>query len=234
MARKLVIAALVGAAAIVAAPAAAQHGPGGSHGGPPSGMGGPGNAGGFGAGGPNGMGNAGGMGMPGGMNDTGVTTRDNARMNSQGPANASPTGIANANANSVLFPGTTAANTVTSGALAGLTTGTTLLSNGQAVGTVQQIRTTGQGSVAVIIVQGTNGHVYAVPANKLTFSGGMLTTTARLNGINGTTSASAAAQGRVSSQGPLHASPTALANANQHSVLASSTATATTTRKPKH
>lgn len=217
MARKLVIAALVGAAAIVAGPAAAQHGPSGAHGGPPSGMGGPGNAGGFGAGGPNGMCNAGGMGMPGGMNDMGVTTRDSARMNSQGPANASPTGIANANANSVLFPGTTATNMVASGALAGLTTGTTLMSNGQAVGTVQQIRTTGQGSVAVVIVKGTNGHLYAIPANKLTFSSGTLSTTARLNGINGTSSASA--QGRVNSQGPLHASATGMAHANQNSVL---------------
>jgi hypothetical protein len=179
-------------------------------------MGGPGNAGGFGPGGPNGMGSAG-MGMPGGMNDMGVTTRDTARMNSQGPANASATGIANANANSVLFPGTTATNTVTSGALVGLTTGTTLMSNGQAVGTVQQIRTTGQGSVAVVIVRGTNGHLYAIPANKLTLSGGMLSTTARLNGINGTSSASA--QGRVNSQGPVHASATAMAHANQNSVL---------------
>ena len=216
MSRKLVIAALVGAAGIVAAPAAGQHGPGGGHGGPPSGMGGAGNAGGFGAGGPNGMGN-GGMGMPGGMNDMGVTTRDTARMNSQGPANASPTGIANANANSVLFPGTTATNTVASGALAGLTAGTTLMSNGQPVGTVQQIRTTGQGSVAVVIVKGTNGHLYAIPANKLTFSAGTLTTTARLNGINGTSSASA--QGRVNSQGPVHASATGMAHANQNSVL---------------
>ena len=233
MHRKLLIAALFGGAAILAAPAAAQHGPGGGHGGPPSGVGGPGNAGGFGAGGPNGMGN-GGMGMPGGMGDTGVSTRDTARMNSQGPANASPTGVANANQNSVLFPGTTATTTVTSGTLAGLATGTTLLSNGQAVGTVQQIRTTGQGSVAVVIVQGTNGHLYAIPANKLTFSSGTLTTTARLNGINGTTSASAASQARVNSQGPVHASPTALANANQHSVLATPATTTPTTGKRKH
>ena len=230
MRRKLLIAAVGSAAVVMATPALAH--PGGGAGGPPSGVGGPGNAGGFGAGGPNGMGNGAGMGMPGGMGDTGISTRETARMNSQGPPNASPTGVANANQNSVLFPGTTATTTVTNGTLAGLTTGTTLLSNGQAVGTVQQIRTTRQGSVAVVIVQGTNGHLYAVPANKLTFSGGTLTTTARLNGINGTTSASAASQARVNSQGPLHASPTALTNANQHSVLSGTTTT--TAGKRKH
>jgi hypothetical protein len=140
-------------------------------------------------------------------------------MNSQGPANASSTGIANANQSSVLFPGTTATSTVASGALAGLTTGTTLFSNGTAIGTVQQIRTTGQGSVAVVIVKGSNGHLYGIPANKLTFSGGTLTTTARLNGINGSTTA----QARVNSQGLLHASPTGIAHANQNSVLQTTT-----------
>jgi len=96
------------------------------------------------------------------MGDIGSTMRDQARMNSQGPAHASPTGIANANANSVLA-GTTATRTVTSGPLVGLTTGTTLFSNGTAVGTVQQIRTTGNGSVALLVVKGTNGGLYAVP-----------------------------------------------------------------------
>ena len=82
-----------------------------------------------------------------------------------------------------MLAGTTATATVTRGPLVGLTTGTTLLSNGTAVGTVQQIRTTGNGSVAVVVVKGTNGGLYAVPANKLTFSGGTLSTTARFNGI---------------------------------------------------
>jgi hypothetical protein len=137
-------------------------------------MGGAGNAGGFGAGGPSGFGGS----------DFGITTRDQARANSQGPEHASATGVAHANANSVLA-GTTGTTTVSSGALAGLTTGATLLSNGTAVGTVQQIRLTGKGSVAVVIVKGTNGGLYAVPASKLTYSGGTLTTTARLNGVNG-------------------------------------------------
>ncbi|HEX8840444.1 MAG TPA: hypothetical protein VF750_08260, partial [Sphingomicrobium sp.] len=114
----------------------------------------------------------------------------------------------------------------TSGALAGLTTGTTLYSNGTAVGTVQQIRTTGRGSVALVIVQGTNGGLYAVPANKLTYSGGTLSTSARLAGVNSSTTvnastrAASAGQGRVNSQGALHASATGIAHASQRSVLA--------------
>lgn len=128
-----------------------------------------------------------------------------ARMNSMGPANASPTGVEHANPNSVLstngttttathgnaramdnmFPGTRGSNQVQSGSLSGLSTGTTLTSNGTSVGTVQQIRTSADGTVRVVVVQGTNGRMYAIPANKLTFANGTLTTTARLNGING-------------------------------------------------
>lgn len=167
--------ALAGAALITATGALAQRGgggPGGGAGGPPSGAGGMGNAGGFGTG----------MGMRG-ISDIGSTMRDQGRLNSQGPAHASATGIAHANANSVLA-GTTATRTVTRGALVGLTTGATLFSNGTAVGTVQQIRLTGTGAVAVVIVKGNNGGLFAIPANKLTLSGGTLSTTARLRGVN--------------------------------------------------
>lgn len=236
MFRKVIICALASAAMIPAA-AAAQHGPGGGMGG----MGGMGNAGGFGHGGPGGLGSMGGMGGPGGMgglggmggmgnvNDMGSSMRDQGRMNSQGPAHASATGIAHANQNSVLA-GTTATTSVTSGPLAGLKTGTTLYSNGTAVGTVAQMRTTGNGSVALVIVKGTNGGLYAVPASKLTFSGGTLSTTARLAGINTTPSTTTAmsSQGRLNSQGPAHASATGIAHANQHSVLYGSSATTST------
>jgi hypothetical protein len=224
MPRKSFIAVLGTAAVILATPALAH--PGGGAGGP-AGMGGMGNAGGFGPGGPGGMGNAGDhMGMPGGMNDM----RDTARMNSQGSEHASPTGIANANQNSVLFPGTAATTRVVNGALAGLTTGTTLFSNGTAIGTVQQIRTSGQGSVAVVIVQGTNGHFFAIPANKLTFNGGTLSTTARLNGINGSAQMGMTMrnQARMNSRGPLHASATGIAHANANSVLSGATRTTVT------
>lgn len=183
MSRKIILCALASVAMIPAA-ALAQHGGGpGGGGGPPGGMGGPGNAGGFGHGGPGGMGN-GGFGGNGGMSDIGSTMRDQARMNSQGPAHASQTGIDHANANSVLA-GTTAARTVTRGPLVGLTTGTTLFSNGTAVGTVQQIRIAGNGAVAVVVVKGTSGGMFAVPANKLTLSGGTLSTNVRFRGING-------------------------------------------------
>ena len=237
MSCRLIISALASAALIPAA-AVAQHGPGGG-GGPPAGVGGAGNAGGFGSmggsmgggfgpGGPGGFGNSG-MGnvggIPGGM---GATMRDQARMNSQGPANASAIGIAHANQNSVLA-GTTPTASVTSGALAGLTTGTTLYSNGTAVGTVQQIRTTGRGTVAVVIVQGTNGGYYAVPANKLTYSGGTLSTSARLAGVNSSTDVAASSQGRLYSQGAAHASATGIAHANQHSVLYGGTTTTSST-----
>lgn len=211
--------------------AATGQGRGGGGGGGPAGVGGGmGNAGGFGGGfgnGPGGMG--GGMGNAGGMgNSFGIQTRDASRINSQGPSNASATGIAHANQNSVLsssgsttasnlntmFPATRTTTTVTSGALSGLTAGMTLMSNGTAVGTVQQIRTAANGSVAVVIVRGTNGSFFAIPATKLSLSGGILSTTARLNGINGSS------QARLNSQGPLHASPTGIAHANFHSVLA--------------
>jgi len=215
---------LCAAATLIPAAALAQHGPGGGMGGPPSGMGGPGNAGGFGQGGPFGSGGPGGM---GGISDMGSTMRDLGRMNSQGPANASATGIAHANQNSVLA-GTTATTTATSGPLAGLTAGTTLYSNGTAVGTVQQIRVTGRGRVAMVVVKGTDGGLYAVPANKLTYTGGTLSTTARLAGVNGSASTTASSQARVNSQGPMHASATGIAHANSHSVLAGGSTTALT------
>lgn len=228
MFRKILICAAATAAMIPAA--AIGHpgggGGGGGMGGPPGGvggMGGMGNAGGFGPGGPMGMGN----GAVGGM---GSSMRDEGRLNSQGPAHASATGIANANQNSVLA-GTTATKTVRNGAMAGLTTGTTLFSNGTAVGTVQQIRLTGNGSVAMVIVKGTNGGLYAVPASKLSFSGGTLSTSSRLAGINSSTFASTALSGqaRVNSQGPVHASATGIAHANSHSVLAAASTASSTT-----
>lgn len=218
MLRKIIIGVAAGAAMF---PAAATGHPGGGGGvgsgggfGPPSGMGGMGNAGGFGPGGPMGMGN-------GGLSGMGSSMRDEGRLNSQGAAHASATGIANANQNSVLA-GTTATKTVKSGALAGLTTGVTLFSNGTAVGTVQQIRMTGNGSVAVVIVKGTNGGLYAVPASKLTFSSGTLSTASLLAGINSSKFANATmnSQARLNSQGPTHSSATGIAHANSRSVLA--------------
>jgi hypothetical protein len=220
MVRKILTAALASAAIAIAAPAIAAPGGGGG-----GGMGGGvGNAGGMG-----GVGNMGGMGGP---SQTGI----DARAGSMGSMNASPNGIEHSSQNSVLHDSTSTTTTtsmqpdtrglagtnttakVATGTFSGLTTGTTLYSNGTAVGTIQQIRTTGNGSVAVVVVKGSDGGFYAVPASKLSWSGGTLSTTARLAGVNGTTSGMA--QGRANSQGPLHASSTGVAHANSHSVLA--------------
>lgn len=221
MLKKILVCALAGASMI--GTAAMAH-PGGG-GGPPAGVGGGmGNAGGLGgaAGGPGGFGNGG----FGGINDIGASMRDTGRLNSQGPDHASQTGIDHANQNSVLA-GTTATRTATRGPLAGLSAGATLFSNGTAVGTVQQIRVTGNGSVAMVVVKGTNGGLYAVPAVKLTYSGGVLSTTSRLAGINSTTM-TASNQARLNSQGPLHASAVGIAHANQHSVLSGASTTSLT------
>ena len=122
-----------------------------------------------------------------------------------------------------MFPGSRTTASITSGTFAGLTTGMTLMSNGTAVGTVQQIRTSGNGSVAAVIVRGTNGGFFAVPANKLTLSGGVLSTSARLAGVNTSANLATNSQARLHSQGLLHASPTGIAHANVHSVLAGGT-----------
>ena len=230
MIRNVILCALASAAII---PAAATAAPGGHGGGGGEGRGGlMGNAGGLGAGGgmsasSRGMGGLGGIGdvgMRGGMNanannNIGVQNREASRINSRALEHASQTGIDHANQNSVLA-GTSSTTTVRSGTLSGLTTGTTLFSNGSVVGTVQQIRTTGNGSVAMVVVRGTNGGLYAVPASKLSLNGGTLTTTARLNGINASTNVAMNSQARLNSQGPLHASATGMAHANAHSVLA--------------
>jgi sporulation protein YlmC with PRC-barrel domain len=169
-----------------------------------------------------GLGDIGDVGMRGNINanannSVGVENREASRISSQALERASQTGVSRANQNSVLA-GTSSTTTVRTGALVGLTTGATLFSNGTPVGTVQQIRTTGNGSVAVVVVRGTNGGLYAIPASKLTLSGGTLSTTARLNGINANIASNS--QGRLNSQGPLHASATGIAHANARSVLA--------------
>jgi len=180
------------------------------------GMGAGGGMAGGGMGADNGMGQGNGMGIGNGE-ATRITTNPAIGV-SQGPDHASATGIANANSRSVLA-GTATTSRVTTGALAGLTVGTTLMSNGAAVARVQQIRTNANGSVAVVVVQGTNGRLFAIPANKLTFTSGVLSTTARLNGINGG-SVAFANPSLGHSQGLMHASPTGIAHANSHSALA--------------
>lgn len=164
MVRKTLLWALA-SAALIPAGALAQHGPGGSHG-PPGGMGNMGNSG-MGNAGIGGMGNAGAGGI-------GALTRDDARINSQGPANASATGIAHANGNSVLAGPSGATN------LTGVTTGMAVLQNGIEVGTVQRVITNHQGVVVRVLVRGMNGQLFSLAPSSLMLSGTTLTTTAML------------------------------------------------------
>lgn len=227
MLRKTILVALAGAAMIPAA--AMAHSGGGGGGG-----GGMGHGGGMGGAMSNAGGIGGGFGGMSGMNNSvGVSTGEATRINSQNSANASLAGIAHGNSSSAraaaagtstaslntMFPGTTTTTTITSGVFAGLTTGMTLMSNGTAVGTVQQIRTTANGSVAVVIVRSANGALFAIPAGKLMLSGGVLSTSSRLAGINNATTFTN--PGAAHSRALMHASATGIAHANFHSVLAS-------------
>lgn len=234
MLRNILMATAASAAMAIAGPALAAPGGGGEGLGHGGGVGG-------------GLGNAG-MSAPGGVGNGLDNAMDHANMNSnlnsngtftnpaigtsQGPANASANGIANANSHSVLA-GTGTTTTVTSGTFAGLTAGTNVMFNGMTIGTVQQIRTTSNGSVAFVVVKATNGQMYAIPVRDLTFANGTLTTTARLAGLTVGTN-TAMNSGRTTtttftnpaighSQGPMHASPTGIAHSNSHSVLAAGT-----------
>lgn len=231
MSRTKLLCALASASMI---PAAAAAHPGNGHGGGEGRGGLMSNAGGAteaGAAANRGMGGLGGIGDGAvrGVGSTtansGVESHDASRINSQVLEHSSQSNAQGEQKSAGAGPssgtalaGTASAGVVTSGSLSGLTTGTTLFSNGTAVGTVQQIRTTGNGSVAVVVVKGTNGALFAVPASKLSLSGGTLSTSARLNGINA--NLAGGSQARVNSQGPFHASATGIAHANAHSVLA--------------
>jgi hypothetical protein len=103
----------------------------------------------------------------------GATTRDQAREKSQGPNNASPTGISHANENSVLAGGSVAADT-----LPGLTTGLNVQSStGTSLGTVSQVITGSNGSIRMVVVTTPTGQTIRLPANSLSISGDVVTTT---------------------------------------------------------
>jgi hypothetical protein len=227
MLRNILTAALASAAVAIAVPALAAPGGGG---------GGEGHGGGIGGG----LGNAG-MGAPGGMSNGLGNAMDHANMNSslnngtftnpatgisQGPNHASANGTANANWHSVLA-GTGSTAKVTSGTFAGLTTGMTIFSNGTAIGTVQQIRTTSNGAVVAVVVKASNGGMYQIPVRDLMFANGMLSTTARLAGLNVGNTGTFTNPAIRHSQGPMHASTTGIAHANWHSVLAGGSVSST-------
>lgn len=178
---KPTVALLAGAALSAASPALAQPGRGGGGGGapssPPSTSQGPGNA------SPNSPISTSTMAPP---TDTTTTTspatdttttspsnRDQGRMNSQGPDNASPTGIEHANENSVLAGGSVSADT-----LPGLTTGLNVQSStGASLGTVSQVVTGSDGSIRTVVVTTSTGETIRLPANSLSISGNVVTTT---------------------------------------------------------
>ena len=104
---------------------------------------------------------------------TDTTSSGQGRVNSQGPANASPTGVAHANEHSVLASGSVASDT-----LPGLTTGLTVQSStGTSLGTVSKIVTGKDGSIRQVYVTTSTGQTIKLPANSLTISGGVVTTT---------------------------------------------------------
>lgn len=119
-------------------------------------------------------------GRPGDMSgrDFGVSIRDQARVNSQGPSHAAAQALAHANSNSVLAAGGTV---LVTGPLAGLTVGMPVFNGGTQVGTVQRI-IVANGTLRNVLVLGSNGRVYALSPNTLTLSGGTVTTSALRRG----------------------------------------------------
>jgi len=105
--------------------------------------------------------------------DLKASSKSKALENSQGPANASPTGIAHANENSVLARGAVAASTLT-----GLTTGLNVqTSTGATLGTVSQIITGPNDTIRAVVVTSASGQTYTLSPTTLTISGGVVTTT---------------------------------------------------------
>jgi len=175
------LAVLAGSAAIiVAAPAVAA--PGGAHGGGPS---------------ANANVNAG-MGSMGATHaspnsslnrtmsptTTGTTSynpNSPAAQNSQALQHASPTAIAHANQNSVLARG---ALDATSPQLANLATGLNVQnSGGTMLGTVTNIiYGPNNTTIRAVVVTSATGQTYTLPANTLTVSGGVVTTTSTVVG----------------------------------------------------
>jgi hypothetical protein len=115
------------------------------------------------------------MNMPSMNAPTGPSYSPNSQAieHSQGPANASPTGISHANQNSVLARGAVSGTSLT-----GLTTGLTVQNSaGTAVGTVSRVITGSDGSIRAVVVTGTNGQTYRLAPSTLSISGNVVTTT---------------------------------------------------------
>lgn len=97
-----------------------------------------------------------------------------ARVNSKGALNASPTGILKSSAKSVLK-----GNTVIGGPLTGLTTGMHVVdANGVMIGTVSKILTANDGRIVNVLVTPHEGNrTIPMSPSSLSVSGGVVTTT---------------------------------------------------------
>jgi hypothetical protein len=108
--------------------------------------------------------------------DPATSNRDQGRMNSQGPSNAAPTGISNANENSVLAGGSVSADT-----LPGLTTGLSVRSStGSDIGKLSEVVTGRDGSIRMVVVTTPTGQTIRLPANSLSITGDVVTTTSTI------------------------------------------------------
>jgi hypothetical protein len=173
MIRKIFTATIAAGALAIAGPAIAGpgHGGGGGHGGgvgASGSMGGGGHGGGVGA-----SGTMGGGGSLGGGLNAHVNAGSAATLNSQGLLNASPTGIAHANPNSVLARGA-----VSGTSLPGLMNGLTVMNSaGTTLGTVSQVVTDSSGNIRLVIVTSPTGQTLRLAPSTLSISNNVVTTT---------------------------------------------------------
>ena len=168
MKSRTILTALATASLIVGGQAIAQ-GRGGGQGG--------GQGGGHGAGHGAGMGAGLGRGNDGGAlgGNHGREVREEARINSQGPLNASDRARERANENSVLSDGTSTAPD-----LSGLTEGQTVVdSDGNTLGTIRRVSRSNDGTVRNVLVTNTDGRrrVIRVAPGTLTLNGDIVVTT---------------------------------------------------------
>lgn len=107
------------------------------------------------------------------------SSKSQAEARSQGPANASTTGISHASQNSVL-----ARASVPATALPGLATGLKVNNSaGASIGTVSQVVTASDGSIRAVIVQSPSGQTLRLPPTSLSISGQVVTTTSTTSGM---------------------------------------------------
>ena len=109
---------------------------------------------------------------------TSANVNAQATLHSEGPENASATGISHSSSNSVLARGS-----VSSNSLPGLTTGLTVNnSSGTSIGTVSQVITGTDGSIRAVVVTSPTGQTFRLPPSSLSISGNVVTTTSTTTG----------------------------------------------------